>query len=116
MVRIEEKTGRQPSERLMNEMGKLMEEMIRTGALISTAGLRPTADGVRVRSRFGRLSTTEGPFTETKEVVGGYAILEAASMKEAIALTERFLQVHGDEWDVECEVRPLDGPEFGARA
>lgn len=116
MVRIEEKTGRQPSERLMNEMGKLMEEMIRTGALISTAGLRPTADGVRVRSRFGRLSTTEGPFTETKEVVGGYAILEAASMKEAIALTERFLQVHGDEWDVECEVRPLDGPEFGAPA
>lgn len=116
MVRIEEKTGRQPSERLMNEMGKLMEEMIRTGALISTAGLRPTADGVRVRSRFGRLSTTEGPFTETKEVVGGYAILEAASMKEAIALTERFLQVHGDEWDVECEVRPLDGPEFGPRS
>ena len=116
MVRIEEKTGRQPSERLMNEMGKLMEEMIRTGALISTAGLRPTADGVRVRSRFGQLSTTEGPFTETKEVVGGYAILEAPSMKEAIALTERFLRVHGDEWDVECEVRPLDGPEFGARA
>ncbi len=116
MVRGEEKAGRQPSERLMNEMGKLMEEMIRTGVLISTAGLRPTADGVRVRSRFGRLSTTEGPFTETKEVVGGYAILEAPSMKEAIALTERFLRVHGDEWDVECEVRPLDGPEFGARA
>ena len=116
MVRVEEKAGRQPSERLMNEMGKLMEEMISKGVLISTAGLRPTADGVRVRSRFGRLSTTEGPFTETKEVVGGYAILEAPSMKEAIALTERFLQVHGDEWDVECEVRPLDGPEFGARA
>jgi hypothetical protein len=116
MVRVEEKAGRQPSERLMNEMGKLMEEMISKGVLISTAGLRPTADGVRVRSRFGRLSTTEGPFTETKEVVGGYAILEAPSMKEAIALTERFLQVHGDEWDVECEVRPLAGPEFGARA
>ena len=116
MVRIDEKTGRQPSERLMNEMGKLMEEMIRSGALVSTAGLRPTAEGVRVRSRHGRLSTTEGPFTETKEVVGGYAILEASSMKEAIELTERFLRVHGDEWDVECEVRPLDGPEFGARA
>ncbi|HWM44218.1 MAG TPA: YciI family protein [Burkholderiales bacterium] len=116
MVRAEEKTGRQPSERLMSEMGKLMEEMIRTGVLISTAGLRPTADGVRVRSRFGRLSTTEGPFTETKEVVGGYAILEAPSMKEAIELTERFLRTHGDEWDIECEVRPLDGPEFGARA
>lgn len=116
MIRIDEKTGQQPSERLMSEMGKLMEEMIRAGTLISTAGLRPTAEGVRVRSRHGRLSTTDGPFTESKEVVGGYAILEAPSMKEAIELTERFLRVHGDEWDVECEVRPLDGPEFGARA
>lgn len=116
MVRVDEKTGEQPSERLMTEMGKLMEEMTRAGVLISTAGLRPTAEGVRVRSRFGRLSTTEGPFTETKEVIGGYAVLEAPSMKEAIELTERFLRIHGDEWDVECEVRPLDGPEFGARA
>ena len=116
MIRIDEKTGQQPSKRLMSEMGKLVEEMTRAGALISTAGLRPTAEGVRVRLRFGRLSTTEGPFTEAKEVIGGYAILEAASMKEAIGLTERFLRVHGDEWDIECEVRPLDGPEFGARA
>jgi hypothetical protein len=116
MIRINENTGQQPSERLMKEMGKLMDEMIRAGTLISTAGLRPTKEGVRVRSRHGRLSTTEGPFTETKEVIGGYAILEAPSMKEAIELTERFLRVHGDEWDLECEVRPLDGPEFGARA
>jgi hypothetical protein len=90
--------------------------MIRSGTLISTAGLRPTKEGVRVRSRFGRLSRTDGPFTEAKEVVGGYAILEAESLEEAIALTERFLRVHGDEWDLECEVRPLAGPEFGARA
>ena len=116
MIRIQENTGQAPSEQLMNDMGKLIEEMTRTGQLVSTAGLRPTAEGARVRSRHGRLSTTEGPFTETKEVIGGYAILEAQSLKEAIALTERFLRVHGDEWDLECEVRPLDGPEFGARA
>ena len=116
MIRIDETTGQKPSQRLMDEMGKLMEEMIRTGALVSTAGLRPTKEGVRVRSRYGKLSMTEGPFTETKEVIGGYAILEARSLEEAIELTKRFLQVHGDEWDVECEVRPLDGPEFGARA
>jgi hypothetical protein len=115
MVRVNENTGQQPSERLMSEMGKLMDEMIRSGTLITTAGLRPTKEGVRVRSSHGRLSKTDGPFTESKEVVGGYAILEAPSMKEALALTERFLKVHGDEWDVECEVRPLDGPEFGAR-
>jgi hypothetical protein len=115
MIRIQENTGQRPSERLMTEMGKLMEEMTRTGALVSTAGLRPTADGVRVRSNRGKVSVTEGPFTETKEVIGGFAILEAKDKAEAIALTRRFLAVHGDEWDLECEVRPLDGPEFGVR-
>ena len=114
MIRVDEKTGQQPSERLMADMGKLMDEMIRAGTLVSTAGLRPTAEGVRVRSNRGKLSTTEGPFTETKEVIGGYAILEAQSLAEAIELTKRFLAVHGDEWNLECEVRPLDGPEFGA--
>jgi hypothetical protein len=114
LVRIDEKSGQKPSQRLMGEMGKLIEEMTREGSLVRTAGLRRTGEGVKVRSRFGKLSMTEGPFTETKEVIGGYAILEAGSMKEAIALTERFLAVHGDEWDVECEVRPLDGEEFCA--
>lgn len=115
MIRIQENTGQQPSERLMTEMGKLMEEMTRTGALVSTAGLRPTAEGVRVRSNRGRMSIIEGPFTETKEVIGGFAILEAKDKAEAIALTRRFLEIHGEEWDLECEVRPLDGPEFGVR-
>ena len=116
MIRLDEKRGQVPSEQLMNDMGKLREEMTREGTLISTAGLRPTAEGARVRLRGGRLSATDGPFTETREVIGGYAILEAKSLKEAVALTERFLRVHGDEWDIECEVRPLDGPEFGAEA
>ena len=114
MIRIDEKTGQQPSDRLMQEMGKLIDEMTRNGTLVSTAGLRPTSEGVRVRSRHGKLSTTDGPFTETKEVIGGYAVLEASSLDEAVELTKRFLRVHGDEWDIECEVRPLDGPEFGA--
>ena len=116
MIRIDEKTGKVPSENLMDDMGKLIDEMTRSGHLITTAGLRPTADGFRVRLRNGKLTTTEGPFTETKEVIGGYAILEAESKKEAIELTRRFLEIHGDGWDLECEVRPLDGPEFGARA
>jgi hypothetical protein len=89
--------------------------MIRSGTLISTAGLRPTKEGVRALALRPAVGT-DGPFTEAKEVVGGYAILEAESLEEAIALTERFLRVHGDEWDLECEVRPLAGPEFGARA
>ena len=92
------------------------QELTRAGRLISTAGLRPTAEGVRVRQRGGKQSTTDGPFTETKEVIGGYAILEAASKQEAVELTRRFLKVHGDEWDIECEVRQLEGPESGGEA
>ena len=110
MIRVDENTGQVPSEQLMSDMGKLIEELTSAGRLISTAGLRPTSEGVRVRLRRGELSTTDGPFTETKEVIGGYAILEAESKDEAIELTQRFLKVHGDEWDIECEVRQLDGP------
>ena len=113
MIRIDEKRGQVPSEQLMNDMGKLIEEMTRQGILITTAGLRPTAEGARVRLRGGKLSTTDGPFTETREVIGGYAMIEAKSLKEAVELAERFLRVHGDEWDIECEVRQLDGPELG---
>jgi hypothetical protein len=116
MIRITENTGQVPSEKLMNDMGKLIEQMTREGTLVKTAGLRPTKEGVRVRSRRGKLSTVDGPFTETREVIGGFAILEAPSMKEAIELTNRFLRVHGEEWDIECEVRQFDGPEFGAEA
>jgi hypothetical protein len=116
MIRVNERAGQVPSEQLMNDMGKLIGEMTREGVLISTAGLRPTAEGVRVRLRGGKLTTVDGPFMETKEVVGGFAILQAGSMPEAIELTKRFLKVHGDEWDIECEVRQLDGPEFGAEA
>src|SRR5262245_44761246 len=116
MIRIDETRGQVPSEQLMHDMGKLIEEMTREGVLINTAGLRPTAEGVRVRLRGGKLSTVDGPFTEAKEVIGGYAILEANSMKAAIELTKRFLRTHGTEWDIECEVRQLDGPEFGAQA
>ena len=114
MVRIHEASGQKPTQRLMDEMGKLVDEMTRSGALVSTAGLTPTREGKRVRSNHGKISVTDGPFTETKEVVGGYAILEAPSMKEALELTRRFLEVHGDEWNVECEVRPLAMPEVGA--
>jgi len=116
MIRIDEKSGQRPSEQLMTDMGKLIEQMTREGTLIRTAGLRPTAEGQRVRLRGGKLSTVDGPFTETNEVIGGFAILEAGSMREAIELTKRFLAIHGEEWDIECEVRQMEGPEFGADA
>lgn len=114
VIRVDENSGVVPSEQLMTDMGKLIEQMTREGTLIQTAGLRPTAEGARVRLRHGKLSTSDGPFAETKEVIGGFAILEAPSLKEAVELTKRFLKIHGDEWDVECEVRPMELPDFGS--
>jgi hypothetical protein len=114
MIRADETTGQGPSEQLMADMGQLIDELTRSGKLVSTAGLRPTSEGLRVRlHRGGRLSVVDGPFTETKEVIAGYAIFEAPSREEALALTQRFLKLHGDDWDLECELRQIDGPEAG---
>jgi len=65
MVKVDEKSGQKPSERLMKEMGALIEEATRKGWLVTTAGLRPTSEGKRVRWNRGKLSQTDGPFTET---------------------------------------------------
>ena len=113
LIRIQENTGKQPSERLMGEMGRLMTEMKSAGKLLDTAGLAPTAEGKRVRLRAGRISVIDGPFAETKEVIGGYAMLDARSLQEAIALTERFVELHvADGWELDCEVRQLQEPDF----
>jgi hypothetical protein len=109
MIKVNERSGQKPSEKLMADMGKLIEEMTRKGVLISTAGLRPTAEGFRVRLSGGKMRVTDGPFTEAKEVIGGFAMIEAKSKAEAVELTKRFLAIHGDEWELECEVRALDG-------
>ena len=114
LIRVQENTGKEPSERLMSEMGKLMGDMTRNGTLLDTAGLMPTAKGKRVRLRGGKISLVDGPFTETKEVVGGYAMLQAQSLAEAIALTERFVELHiADGWELECEVRQVMEADFG---
>ena len=114
MIRVQENSGKMPSERLMTEMGKLMTEMKASGKLLDTAGLAPTADGKRVRLRGGRISIVDGPFTETKEVVGGYAMLDADSADEAIELTIRFVELHvADGWEIDCEVRQVHEPDLG---
>lgn len=114
MIRVNENCGLRPSEKLMSDMGKLIEEMTAAGVLLDTAGLKPTSAGVRVRLTHGKISLVDGPFTEIKEVIGGYAMLEAKSMEEAVQWTTRFLTIHGDEWDIACEVRQLEEPDFGA--
>ena len=113
MIRVEETTDQQPSQRLMDEMMALIGELSAAGVLLDTAGLLPSSHGARVRSQHGRITVTDGPFAEAREVIGGYAILKADSLDEALALTRRFLQVHGDEWDIECEVRPIEESPSG---
>jgi len=93
-----------PTSEEMATMGKLVEEGMKAGWLLSTEGCLPTALGARVRRSGGKLSVTDGPFTEAKEVVGGFAILKVNSKEEAIELARKFLQVAGEG---ECELRQL---------
>jgi hypothetical protein len=93
-----------PSQEEMAKMGKLVEEGMKAGWLLATEGCLPTALGARVRNSSGKLTVTDGPFTEAKEVVGGFAILRANSKEEAIQLAKDFLQVAGDG---ECELRQI---------
>lgn len=97
-----------PSQEEMAKMGKLIEEGMKAGWLIATEGCLPTALGARVRRSSGKLSVTDGPFTESKEVVGGFAILRANSKQEAIELARNFLSVAGDG---ECELRQIYEPD-----
>ena len=113
MIRVRENTGKTPSERLLSEMYKLLAEMKKDGTLLDTAGLAPTASSKRVRLRGGKVSVVDGPFTETKEVVGGYAMFAAATLDEAVALTRRFVDLHvADGWEMDCEVRQVFEPQF----
>ncbi|MBN8887720.1 MAG: transcriptional regulator [Rudaea sp.] len=113
LIRVQENTGKQPSQRLMSEMGKLMGEMTQSGKLLDTAGLMPTAQSKRVSLRGGKMAIVDGPFTETKEVIGGFAMFKVESLDEAIVLTERFVELHvEDGWEIDCEVRQLVEPDF----
>jgi hypothetical protein len=96
-----------PSQEEMSEMGKLIEEGMKAGYLLGTEGCLPSALGARVRRSGRKLTVTDGPFSEAKEVVGGFALLQASSKLEAIELTKRFLQVAGDG---ECEIRQIFEP------
>ena len=93
-----------PSQEEMARMGKLVEEGFKAGWLLATEGCLPSALGARVRRSGGNLTVTDGPFTEAKEVVGGFAILRAKSKEEAIELTKTFLNEVGDG---KCELRQL---------
>ena len=93
-----------PTQEEMAEMGKLVEEGMKAGWLLSTEGCLPSKLGARVRRSAGKTLVTDGPFAESKELVGGFAILSANSKEEAIQLAKNFLAVVGEG---ECELRQL---------
>ena len=96
--------GVPPTPEEMARMGKLIEEGMKSGSLLATEGCLPSKLGARVRLSKGKVTATDGPFTEAKEVIGGLAILQANSKEEAIELVKEFLHVAGDG---ECELRQL---------
>jgi len=98
--------GVPPSEEKMTEMGKLIEEGMKAGWLLGTEGCLPSALGARVRLSNGKHTVTDGPFTEAKEVIGGFAILQVRSKEEAIKLAKDFLVVAGDG-ECECKLRQV---------
>ena len=101
-------TGVPPTPQQIESMGKLIDKFSKSGHLLGTEGCLPSKHGVRVRRDGGKITVSDGPFTEAKEVVGGFALLQASSKEEIIALTKEFLDAAGDG---ECEVRLLyDAP------
>jgi hypothetical protein len=103
--------GLPPKPELLAAIGKLTDDMVKAGVVLETGGLLPSSRGARVRASGGTLSVTDGPFAETKELVGGYAIVNAKSRDEAIELGKQFMEVHvtvlGSSYDGECEIRQL---------
>ncbi|PYO74002.1 MAG: hypothetical protein DMD67_14395, partial [Gemmatimonadetes bacterium] len=99
-----------PPQALLDAIAKLTEDSLKDGSLVQTGGLGQTSTGTRVRLSRGEVTVTDGPFSEAKEVVGGYAVLQAPSRREAIEATRRFLQLHQEHWpgwEGECELREL---------
>ena len=96
---------------LYEAMGAFIEDTTKRGQFVGGAGLMPTTKGHKVKLKGGKITVTDGPFAESKEIVGGYALIDAASKGEALDLARRFMEIHQTHWPTfegECEVRPLE--------
>jgi hypothetical protein len=113
LVKHAENSGPPPKE-FMDAMAKLSEEAAKAGTMLGSGGLAPTAQSTRVRVSKGRLTVTDGPFTEAKEIVGGYAQFELKSKQEAIDGAVTFMELHKKHWpgwEGETEIRQIFEPE-----
>ncbi len=113
LVKSAENCGRPPKE-LMDAIARLADEAAKAGRMLGAGGLVPTSMGTRIRLSKGQLSVIDGPFTESKEVIGGFAMFEYTSREEAVEAGKRFMELHKKywpEWEGETEIRQIFGPE-----
>jgi hypothetical protein len=99
-----------PPMELMEAIGKLGEEATKAGKMVSMGGLLPSSKGATVRLKGGKMITTDGPFTESKEIIGGFTILDCPTKEDAIAEAVKFMELHRKlwpKWDGVTEVRPM---------
>ena len=107
-------TGAQPSPALIEKIVKLGQDAAKKGVMVGMGGLLPTALGARARLANGKITVTDGPFTEAKEIIGGYAQFELNSKEEAVHGAVQFMELHKKYWpgwEGETEVRPMYGPD-----
>lgn len=114
-------SGKPPPQQLMDAIMKAGEQATAEGRMIATGGLVPlmAGGGARVELRRGKLKVHDGPFTETKEVIGGFAIFEFASHEEALKSTVDFMELHrlyGEGWEGVCEMRAMYPNDMGCAA
>ncbi|MFI6455571.1 YciI family protein [Streptosporangium amethystogenes] len=119
ILKVTSQPATPPPAELMEAIAKLGGEATAAGALLDTAGLAPSAQGARVAITGDRLSVTDGPFAEAKELIS-YALYQVRSKEEAVEWTSRFLRIHRDHWagwEGEADVLRVFGPEdFAAPA
>jgi len=105
-----------PPPALMEAMGKFIQKSMKEGILVDTGGLLPSKEGVRLRLAGGKLTVTDGPFSESKEVIGGWAIFKSETKAEAVRVATEFMELHRIHWpefEGESEVRPMFDPGMG---
>lgn len=101
---------------MIDGMRQFVQKSLQDGSLVDTGGLLPSKEGFRIRLAKGVISMTDGPFIETKEIIGGWAILSADSKAEAVRIAQEFMELHRTHWpefEGEAEVRPMFDPGMG---
>ena len=105
-------TNGPPPQALMDAIAKQGDEATRSGTMVEMGGLVPSAAGARVRLSKGKVVITDGPFSEAKEVIGGFAVFELPSREAAVEAAKRFMELHREQWpgwEGETEVRQIFG-------